>query len=166
MQSDPVGLRGGINTYAYVGGNPVRYVDPMGRAPIDFQGKVDAVLAVGSSAARDAGNMGEEANAVAAGTGLPGAGDGPQDAFRHCLWSCQMTQNIGLTSSVKMGLIYEESGNRAGQTRLQEQMDMANNLQGNICGLQNNNKSCFQRCYERLDDCKLVGLNGKPLCTR
>ena len=48
-QSDPIGLNGGLNTYSYVEGNPLKYVDPTGQNAFLFAG-AEAGAAAGTFA--------------------------------------------------------------------------------------------------------------------
>jgi len=51
-QSDPIGLNGGMNTFGYVGGNPLTNIDPFGLSATSFAGRLAALCASNPTACR------------------------------------------------------------------------------------------------------------------
>ncbi|MEX0963769.1 MAG: RHS repeat-associated core domain-containing protein [Pseudohongiellaceae bacterium] len=49
LQSDPIGLMGGLNTYAYVAGNPYSYSDSSGLAKDSITARIEALIAKGDA---------------------------------------------------------------------------------------------------------------------
>jgi RHS repeat-associated protein len=127
LRTDPIGQSGGINLFNYAGVNPVNLIDPHGL----FWEEINQIGAVGPLDALKARDLAQQSLNDAQGSGLTGQHNGEADAYRHCLWSCRMTQELCEEDARDVGNIHEEYGNNPpGVTA----MDLHNNSIGRSIG--------------------------------
>jgi hypothetical protein len=86
VQSDPTGLEGGFNTYAYVLGDPLRYTDKRGEK---------SVLGFGAGwigGCAGYGFISAMYGYTPSSGGGAGGGGGSDDKKRHCYATCRITK--------------------------------------------------------------------------
>ena len=155
---------GGVNLYSYVNNSPIDWVDPSGERPYGVYHKVDPkevtsdCLTAGPIETAIGRYLATEANDAAAHSGLPGGVGGPQDAYRHCLWSCMMAKAIGADKAKSIGDCHEQSGDDVGQKPEDAAMDTANNGQGREAAKCPDD--CKDSCMNKLNSGDLVGRGG------
>ena len=150
LTSDPIGLLGGLNPYEYVTANPLRYMDPYG---MDAQELLNDLWDAGPWDTYRGYRDALDALNKAQRSGLPGPHNGPQDAYRHCVWSCLMASNGNQQDAKEIGDNHEEAGKRAGQPSNESVMDQINNSVGRHCAIippKNDPKSCPSKCLNKL----------------
>jgi uncharacterized protein RhaS with RHS repeats len=147
ISEDPAGFAGGLNLYAYVGGNPIMLVDPSGlgaegiiartRNTIAAFGEtVNKIVGASSDFLNNYNDM-RDANTIGA------------DKYFHCKANCQAAQ-IGQsgTSTAEIISNYREwvDMNIKGDPASASAADQAANLFGRTQGAQQANSQCSQLC--------------------
>jgi RHS repeat-associated protein len=144
---DPSRFGGGLsNLYDYVNSNPLAFTDLEGLQilPIGYQtwrnmggpGVIETTgllttygpvgMAVVAYTTRRAGD-------IARSSGLELPHNGPQDAYRHCVWSCLNAKALGQNFSELVGALHELQGTAGGQSPCEEKTDTHNNQVGREC---------------------------------
>jgi len=168
LSRDPLGEGGGANLYDYVGDDPIDNNDPSGlsinwtitKRNLDesghdaLSGMSPAEELIASWCAHEAGQKAEELV-------RNGQTDGPQDALRHCMWSCCMARLMGAQAAKVIGDNHENRNDKYGENNPgARNMDQSNNKSGRASA--NCSGSCADSCLAKLKKGRLTGINGKP----
>lgn len=92
---------------------------------------------------------------------LSGTRNGMSDAMRHCIWSCEMSRDIGGPLSAFYGSTHEFLGYLRGQDSAEYDMDTHNNACGRALA-EKEKHTCADACLKAFDDGILKVLRSNP----
>lgn len=96
--------------------------------------------------------MTAEAWKVSRATGLPGPYQGQQDAFRHCYWSCRLSQNLSAADAETVTDTHEQC---SVNDMNDHKMDFHNNRKGHDAGARSGT-DCKEECLTLLSVGQLI----------
>jgi hypothetical protein len=138
---------GGKNMFTYSSANPVNRVDPTGMPDTNWDEVSASIWSPYEAAwaykyAQEALDEARRANDAGEITGVH---NGAADAYRHCLWSCLMTQKFGAGMAKEFGDAHEGG---LDQDPDESVMDQYNNREGRALGDSNPGTDCKTLCQD------------------
>ena len=118
-----------------------------GESLVTLKNPIDALDALGCR---------DDSFAAAGSSGLAGPHLGPQDAFRHCFWSCCMAREMGASDAEKFGTGHENSN--LSSIPFDNAMDLHNNAIGR--SLASGHADCDAECKSALSSGLLRTIRG------
>ncbi|MCX5727194.1 MAG: hypothetical protein NT030_08575 [Candidatus Saganbacteria bacterium] len=155
VQQDLRLYRDGLNLYNYARNNALKYTDAYGLSssgcndddPCPLGERGTCVLSAGPIDCYIAYLLKIETDNASPIPPLPGRVDGPGDAFRHCVWSCKMTQALGPETAATIGAVHEVCSPNSSNG----EMDNHNNMIGISLG-KNPDTNCVNACSDAISD--------------